>query len=152
MRMTTISTDFALERSLLTKFRRLGIQTTLDLLHYYPHEHIIYRQCEIAALKPETHAIVTGRIQQHRVFGGRQRGLTLQIWTIVDEHENAIQITRFHYGSRFQSMRWRYEQQQLYRTGKTVAVCGQVKFDEFNQALTIISAKSMNCPLDENRL
>jgi ATP-dependent DNA helicase RecG len=140
MRMATISADFALERSLLTHLRRLGIQTTLDLLHYYPREHIIYRQCAIADLKPETHVIVTGKIQQHRVFGGRQRGLTLQTWTVVDEIENAIQITRFHYGSRFQSIRWRYEQQQLYRTGKAVSVCGQVKFDQFSQALTIISA------------
>ena len=95
MRMTTISTDFALEQSLPTKLRRLGIQTPLDLLHYYPREHIIYRQCAIVNLKPETHVIVTGRIQQHRVFGGRQRGLTLQTWTIVDEIENAIQINRF---------------------------------------------------------
>jgi ATP-dependent DNA helicase RecG len=58
MRMTTISTDFALEPSLLTKLRRLGIKTTLDLLHYYPREHTIYRRCAIANLKPEAHVIV----------------------------------------------------------------------------------------------
>jgi RecG-like helicase len=106
MRMTAaISKLSALDQSLLTKLRRLGIQTPLDLLHHYPREHIIYRRCAIAHLKLETHVIVTGRVQQHRVFGGRQRGLTVQAWTIVDESENAIQVTKFHYGSSFQSIR-----------------------------------------------
>lgn len=141
MRMNSaICTLSALEESLLTKLRKLGIQTPLDLLHYYPRNHIIYRQCAIADLKLDSYVIVTGRIQQHRVFGGRQRGLTLQTWKIVDELENAIQITQFHYGSQFQSIRWRYEQQQLHAVGKAIGVRGQVKFDEFNQALTIISA------------
>lgn len=135
MRMTAaISTPSTLDQSLLTKLRRLGIQTPLDLLHYYPREHTIYRRCAIASLKSEAHVIVAGRIQQHRIFGGRQRGLTLQTWTIVDKLENAISIKQFHYGSRFQSIRWRYEQQQTYRVGTAIAVIGQVKFDEFSQA------------------
>lgn len=139
--ISATSIRFALDQSLLTKLRRLGIQTPIDLLHYYPREYTIYRRCEIASLKPEAHVIVTGRIQQHRVFGGRQRGLTVQAWTIVDKLENAISIKQFHYGSRFQSIHWRYEQQQTYRVGTAISVIGQVKFDEFSQALTIISAR-----------
>ena len=141
MRMTFAISDLStLEERFLTKLCKLGIRTPLDLLHYYPRDQIIYHQCAIAHLKLDSHVIVTGRIQQHRVFGGRQRGLTLQTWTIVDELENAVHITQFHYGSQFQSIRWRHEQQQLYQAGKTVTVNGQVKFDKFIQVYAIIAA------------
>jgi RecG wedge domain len=73
----------------LKKLEKLGISNILDLLHYYPRDHVTYRVSKIAEARIGEAVTVVGKIQQHRIFTARNSKLTVQTWTIANKADLA---------------------------------------------------------------
>jgi ATP-dependent DNA helicase RecG len=121
----------------LPALHKLRIHTLLDLLHYYPRDHVTYHWVTIPEARAGDQVMITGKIQQHRILTPKNGRLTVQSWIVTDKVENAIRVTQFHHGSSYQSQQWRTEQHQFYRVGRNVIVTGKVKQDDYTRALTI---------------
>ena len=129
--------EAGIQPSIFPKLHKLGIYTLLDLLHYYPRNHVTYHRVTIPEAKVGDCVIIAGTIQQHRIFTAKNGKLTVRNWTITDESENAIRATEFHHGSSYQSQRWRTEQHRFYRVGRSVIITGKVRQNDYTGELTI---------------
>jgi ATP-dependent DNA helicase RecG len=73
---------------------RLGVRTVADLLRHYPREHQDRREiAPISSLRPETHAVVRGRVRRVRTreLGGRRRPRSV-VRVIVDDGTGPLEV------------------------------------------------------------
>ena len=126
----------------LKKLEKLGISNILDLLHYYPRDHVIYRVSKIAEAKLGEAVTVVGKIQQHRIFTARNGKLTVQAWTIANKADSAtLTCTHFHNHIRYQAHQWRSQQCSFYRVGRIVMLSGKIKQDSYSGGKAIDAAE-----------
>lgn len=131
-----------IKSSVLQKLQRLGIGTLLDLLHYYPRDHIIYKRVRISQVRMGDTVTIIGRIKSHKIFTARNGRLTIQTWTIVNKSGTAsITCTHFYNHDRYQSHQWRSQQCDFYRTGRIVMLSGKVKQDSYTGGKAIDAAE-----------
>ncbi|MEM6839352.1 MAG: DNA helicase RecG, partial [Cyanobacteria bacterium P01_C01_bin.120] len=107
------------------RLAKLGIFTALDLLHYYPRDHINYaQQVSIRELQPGETVTLVGTLTRSSCFSSpKNPNLTIQELVLKDG-TGQIRITKFWPGKRFRSPAWQQGQKRRYPTGSVVAASG----------------------------
>jgi ATP-dependent DNA helicase RecG len=131
-----------IKQSHINKLHKLGIYTILDLLHYFPHDHIICKRVKLAEAKVGETVTIIGKLQQHRIFTAKNGKLTVQQWSITNKSGSAsITCTYFHNHRYYQSQRWRSQQCDFYQQNKIVMLAGKVKLDSYTGGKAIVSTE-----------
>ncbi|MGD1859633.1 MAG: ATP-dependent DNA helicase RecG [Leptolyngbyaceae cyanobacterium] len=118
------------------RLAKLGIFTALDLLHYYPRDHINYaQQVSIRELQPGETVTLVGTLTRSSCFSSpKNPNLTIQELVLKDG-TGQIRITKFWPGKRFRSPAWQQGQKRRYPTGSVVAASGLVKKNKYGITL-----------------
>ena len=132
----------AIKQSHINKLHKLGIRTILDLLHYFPRDHIICKRVKLAEAKVGETVTIIGKLKRHRIFTAKNGKLTIQQWSITNKSGSAsITCTHFHNHPYYQSQRWRSQQCDFYQTNRIVMLSGKVKLDSYTGGKAIVSAE-----------
>jgi ATP-dependent DNA helicase RecG len=132
----------AIKQSHINKLHKLGIHTILDLLHYFPRDHIICKRVKLTEAKVGETVTIVGKLKRHRIFTAKNGKLTIQQWSITNKSDSAsITCTHFHNHPYYQSQRWRSQQCDLYQTNRIVMLSGKVKLDSYTGGKAIVSAE-----------
>ncbi|MGF1458166.1 MAG: ATP-dependent DNA helicase RecG [Leptolyngbyaceae cyanobacterium] len=118
------------------RLAKLGIWTTLDLLHYYPRDYINYaQQVSIRELQPGETVTLVGTVARSSCFSSpKNPNLTIQELVLKDP-TGQIRITKFWPGKRFRSPAWQQGQKRKYPQGAVVAASGLVKQNKYGITL-----------------
>ncbi|MFB2935541.1 ATP-dependent DNA helicase RecG [Aerosakkonemataceae cyanobacterium BLCC-F154] len=120
-----------LSRNNCRLLEKLGINTILDLLLYFPRDYIKYRRVKISGLQIGDSATIIGKIKKHEIISPpKNPRLTIQT-LIVKDKTGSIACKRFFNHPYYQSQQWRNEQISMYVNGSIVAVSGAVKADRY---------------------
>jgi ATP-dependent DNA helicase RecG len=131
-----------IKQSHISKLHKLGIDTILDLLHYFPRDHIICKRVKLAEAKVGETVTIIGKLKRHRIFTAKNGKLTIQQWSITNKSGSAsITCTHFHNHPYYQSQRWRSQQCDFYQTNRIVMLSGKVKLDSYTGGKAIVSAE-----------
>lgn len=96
-----------IKQSHINKLHELGIHTILNLLHYFPRDHIVCKYVKLAEAKVGEIVTVIGKIKQHRILTPKNGKLTVQQWSITNKSSSAsITYTHFHNHPYYQSQKW----------------------------------------------
>ncbi|MEM9818418.1 MAG: ATP-dependent DNA helicase RecG, partial [Cyanobacteria bacterium P01_D01_bin.6] len=118
------------------RLAKLGILTTLDLLHYYPRDYINYaQQVAIRDLPPGETVTLVGTVTRSGCFSSpKNPNLTIQELVLQDP-TGQIRITKFWPGKRFRAPAWQQGQKRRYPKGAVVAASGLVKKNKYGITL-----------------
>lgn len=118
------------------RLAKLGILTTLDLLHYYPRDHINYaQQVAIRELEPGETVTLVGTVKRSGCFSSpKNPNLTIQE-LVLSDHTGQIRISKFWPGKRFRNVGWQQGQKRRYPVGAVVAASGLVKQNKYGITL-----------------
>ncbi len=126
----------------INKLHELGIYTILDLLYYFPRDHIICKCVKLAEAKVGETVTIIGKLKQHRIFTAKNGKLTIQQWSITNKSGSAnITCTHFHNHPYYQSKKWRSQQCNFYRTNRIVMLSGKVKLDNYTGGKAIAASE-----------
>ncbi len=118
------------------RLARLGLLTVLDVLYYYPRDHINYaQQVKIAALIPGETVTILGTVKRVNCFTSpRNQQLTIFELHLADS-TGQLKLNRFYPGSRYRTPSWQQQQKRQYPPGAIVAASGLVKQGKFGLTL-----------------
>ncbi|MBU6228428.1 MAG: ATP-dependent DNA helicase RecG [Cyanobacteria bacterium REEB459] len=118
------------------RLARLGLLTVLDVLYYYPRDHINYaQQVKIAALVPGETVTILGRVKRVNCFTSpRNQRLTIFELHLADE-TGQLKLNRFYPGNRYSTPSWQQQQKRQYAPGAIVAAAGLVKQGKYGLTL-----------------
>ncbi|MFM7472199.1 MAG: ATP-dependent DNA helicase RecG [Nodosilinea sp.] len=118
------------------RLARLGLLTVLDVLHYYPRDHINYaQQVKIAALVPGETVTILGTVKRVNCFTSpRNKQLTIFELHLADG-TGQLKLNRFYPGNRYSTPSWQQQQKRQYPLGAIVAAAGLVKQGKFGLTL-----------------
>lgn len=120
-----------LSRNNCRLLEKLGINTILDLLLYFPRDYIKYRRVKISGLQIGDSVTIVGKIKKHEIISPpKNPRLTIQT-LIVKDKTGSIACKRFFNHPYYQSQQWRNDQISTYLNGSIVAVSGAVKADRY---------------------
>jgi ATP-dependent DNA helicase RecG len=110
------------------RLAKLGLLTTLDVLHYYPRDYLDYaKQVTVRELEPGETVTLVGKVSRTSCFSSpRNPKLTIQE-LILKDHTGQVRLTKFWPGERFRTPAWQQGQKRLYPVGALVAASGLVK-------------------------
>ena len=139
-----------IHRATLAKLQALGIHSLFDLLHYYPRDHIRYKQVRISEARVGETVTIVGKIKRHNIFTAKHGKLTVQSWTIANKSGSAtITCTHFHHHKRYQAQQWRIpqsgtltrtQQDSFYHPDRIVMLSGKIKQDSYTGGKAIEAA------------
>jgi ATP-dependent DNA helicase RecG len=131
-------TNLPLKSQDIQQLQQLNISTTLDLLYYFPRDYIFYKPAKISQVTIGETVTIIGKIKNHRIITASNNKLTIQTWTITNKSATTdINCTHFYNHPYYKSSKWRTEQNNLYRSSQLVAVCGQVKYNNYTRKKVI---------------
>ncbi len=120
-------------------FTTLKLFTPLDVLHYYPKGHTVYRRAAIAEVKAGDTVTVIGQVLRHQIQLSKAGTLILQRWLIANKSgRHRLSCIHFHPVERpYTSPQWRRQQEQYYAQGALVKLSGTIKPDDYTGGITI---------------
>ncbi len=119
-----------------TRLKQLDLVTVLDVLRYFPRDHIDYaRQIAIAELNDGDTVTIIGTIRRFTCFTSPKNPNLTIVEVIVRDRTGQIKLNRFWMGKRYSNRGWQETQKRLYPEGATVAASGTVKRSKYGLTL-----------------
>jgi ATP-dependent DNA helicase RecG len=116
--------------------KKLGLETVLDILFYYPRDYLDYgRQVAIAELAAGETVTLIGTVQRCNCFTSPKNSNLTIFELILRDRTGQIKLSRFYAGTRFNNRGWQERQKSLYRAGTLIAASGLVKNRKYGLTL-----------------
>ena len=118
------------------RLAKLGLFTVLDVLFYYPRDHVDYaNQVKIRDLVPGETVTIVGTVKRSNCFTSpRNKKLTIFELQISDG-SGQLRLNRFYPGNRYSNISWQQQQKRQYSQGAVVAASGLVKKGKYGITL-----------------
>ena len=118
------------------RLAKLGLFTVLDVLFYYPRDHVDYaNQVKIRDLVPGETVTIVGTVKRSNCFTSpRNKKLTIFELQISDG-SGQLKLNRFYPGNRYSHISWQQQQKRQYPQGAVVAASGLVKKGKYGLTL-----------------
>jgi len=118
------------------RLARLGLHTVLDVLFYYPRDHIDYsQQVRMRDLVPGETATVVGTVKRCTCFSSPRNPKLTILEILLRDASGQLKLSRFFAGNRYRQPAWQRQQQRQYPRGAIIAASGLVKQGKYGITL-----------------